>query len=117
MRSTPLQSPRLLSRRDMLVDFACGFPYLAFLGLAGQDALASNIAASHENPLAPKTPHLTPKAKQVIFLFMHGGVSHIDTFDPKPKLTEMDGQPMPGEKPAVTFSKTGNLMKSPWQFK
>jgi hypothetical protein len=48
-------------------------------------------AAASTNPLAVRKPHFEPKAKQVIFLFMHGGPSSIDTFDPKPKLVEMDG--------------------------
>ncbi len=49
-------------------------------------------------PLAPKAPHFAPKAKRVIFLFLNGGMSHIDTFDPKPMLTKHDGEPMPGPK-------------------
>jgi hypothetical protein len=52
----------------------------------------------------------------VIFLFMHGGVSHIDTFDPKPRLTAMDGEPLPFETP-LQFAQVGNLMRSPWQFR
>ena len=103
------------SRRDLLRDFACGFPYLAFLGLEARNALAQTMPET--NPLAPKMPHFPPRAKRVIFLFMHGGVSHVDTFDPKPKLTEMDGLPPPIAKPKVSFSKSGNLMQSPWEFK
>jgi len=56
------------------------------------------------------------KAKHVIFLFMNGGVSHVDTFDPKPSLDKYDGKPMPGGNPK-TERKTGNLMRSPFQFR
>ena len=106
-----------VSRRDLLRDFANGFGYLAFLALAAEDAARAATGSGYTNPMAPQAPHFPAKAKRIIFLFMHGGASHIDTFDPKPKLTELDGQPMPGKKPGVTFSETGNLMKSPWQFR
>ena len=110
-------TPRKFSRRALLSEFACGFGYLAFCGLNALSVGADSTTTRYVNPLAPKTPPLTPKAKRVIFLFMHGGVSHVDTFDPKPKLTEFDGQPLPGAKPAVTFAETGDLLKSPWSFR
>jgi hypothetical protein len=77
-------------------------------GLAGI-ALASMLKAEGVDPLAPKTPHHPPKAKSVIWLFMEGGPSHIDLFDPKPKLNELHGQPMPASfgKP-ITAMGTGN---------
>ena len=62
-----------------------------------------------------KQLHFKPKAKRVIFLFMNGGVSHVDTFDPKPMLEKYDGKPMPGGE-ILTQRKTGNLMKSPFKF-
>ena len=95
-----------LTRRDMLRASANGFGLLA---LAGQ------LQAS--NPLAVKLPHFAPKAKRVIFLFMHGGPSQVDTFDPKPLLKKHNGQPYPGQKPRVQFAATGNLLQSPWDFK
>ncbi|HUP77578.1 MAG TPA: DUF1501 domain-containing protein [Pirellula sp.] len=61
--------------------------------------------------------HFPAKAKRVIFLFMHGGPSHVDTFDYKPMLAKDDGQPLPFDKPRVQFAQTGNLLKSPWGFK
>jgi hypothetical protein len=61
--------------------------------------------------------HFPAKAKRVIFLFMHGGPSHVDTFDYKPQLAIDDGKPLPFDKPRVQFSQTGNLLKSPWGFK
>lgn len=104
------------SRRDLLKQFGCGFGYLAFAGLSGLEALSAKSSVS-PGLLEPKLPHFNPRAKRVIFLFLHGGVSHIDSFDPKPKLTEMNGQPLPFAKPKFTFAETGNLLKSPWEFK
>ena len=62
-------------------------------------------------------PHFVSRAKRVIFLFMHGGPSHIDTFDHKPLLKRDHGKPLPFAKPRVQFAKTGNLLASPWEFK
>jgi hypothetical protein len=69
------------------------------------------------NPLAPRKPHFEPKAKRVIFLFMHGGPSQMDTFDYKPLLQRDHGKPLPFERPKVVSSETFNLLKSPWEFK
>jgi hypothetical protein len=69
-----------------------------------------------QGPLAPKSSHFPPRAKRVIFLFLNGGMSHVDTFDPKPMLDKCDGQPMPGPK-IVTDRASGNLMRSPFKFK
>lgn len=102
----------MLSRRDWLSRAACGFGNLALLGLLSQDA----AAAEATNPLAPHAPHFPPRAKRVIFLFMHGGVSHVDSFDHKPKLAELNGQPLPIAKPKFEFAPTGNLLMSPWKF-
>jgi hypothetical protein len=99
-----------LSRRDLLRVSANGF---ALLALA--DMLRAN-PDSKVSALAPRAPHFTPKAKRVIFLFMHGGPSQVDTFDPKPMLTKHNGKPYPGQKPRVQFAATGNLLQSPWEF-
>src|SRR5579872_1570920 len=101
-----------LSRRDALRLAACGFGQVALLGLLGEEARS----ATSTSPLAPKQPHFEASARQVIFLFMHGGVSHVDTFDHKPKLAEMNGQPLPIPKPKFEFAPTGNLLASPWKF-
>ncbi len=100
----------MCNRRAFLRDTACGF---GFVGLAGLLA-----AAGPANPLAPKQPHFTPRAKRVIFLFMHGGPSHMDTFDPKPLLTRDHGKPLPFKRP-LTFAEgqTGSLFRSPWEFR
>jgi hypothetical protein len=92
-------NPNFLSRRDMLKQAGCGFGYLALAGLLGQNtaAHASGMGNStYTSPLAPKNPHFAAKAKRVIFLFMQGGPSHLDTFDYKPKLQADDGKPFGG---------------------
>jgi hypothetical protein len=61
--------------------------------------------------------HFPPRVKRVLFVFMHGGPSHVDTFDYKPELTRLHGQPLPIPKPRIQFAQTGNLLKSPWEFK
>src|SRR5690349_2469865 len=111
---TPVEG-HMISRRGMLRNSACGF---GFLGLAGMLADEQLWAQASANPLAPKTPHHAPRAKRVIFLFMHGGPSGIDTFDPKPRLIIDDGKPLPFKQP-LSFApeETGGLMRSPWQFK
>ena len=68
------------SRRELLIESGRGFGALALAGMLE--------AASPNNPLAPKPPHFPARAKAVIHLFMHGGVSHVDTFDPKPELAK-----------------------------
>ena len=79
-----------LSRRDLLRSAGGGFGALALAAM-----LAEEAAANPADPLAPKRPHFEPTAKRVIFLFMSGGPSHVDTFDPKPELTRLHGQPLP----------------------
>jgi hypothetical protein len=103
------------SRRDLLQSTALGFGGLALADLiARADAPPARPA---ENPLAPKPPHFPARAKRVIFLFMHGGPSQVDTFDYKPKLTADDGKPLPFPKPRVVSAATGNLLRSPFAFK
>ena len=75
-----VSSPLARSRRQFLREASCGFGYLALAGLT------TEAAAAVTNPLATKPAHFTPRAKRVIFLFMDGGPSHVDTFDYKPKL-------------------------------
>jgi hypothetical protein len=102
---------------------ACGFGHVAFLGLLAGEARSGERGERETrsvlwgNPLAPRPPHFPARARRVIFLFMHGGVSHVDTFDPKPKLAAMNGKPLPFAKPAFEFAPTGNLLASPWKFK
>ncbi len=85
------------SRRDFLRRAGGGFGALALTSLLEQEAAAQGASGSSRslNPVAPKTPRLPARAKSVIFLFMEGGPSHIDTFDPKPLLNKLAGQPLP----------------------
>ncbi len=101
-----------LTRRGMLQHTAAGFGLLAFAGLNAEIARA---AGAYQSPLAPKDPHFTPKAKRVIFLFMQGGPSHLDTFDWKPKLAAANGKTTGGND-----GKKGGARKvlaSPFSFK
>lgn len=103
-----------ISRRTALQRAAAGFGSLALSSLLANDSSASESIA---NPLAARPPHFLPKAKRIIFLFMAGGPSQVDTFEPKPLLTRDDGKPLPFEKPKIQFNSTTNLLKSPWNFK
>src|SRR6266436_5925770 len=103
----------LISRRAALRQACCGF---GTLGLAG--LLSQLSGAEPANPLAQRAPHFPARAKRVIFLFMHGGPSSVDTFDPKPRLDRDDGKPLPIKRPlAFAGGSPGPLMKSPWAFK
>ena len=81
------------TRREFIRDAFCGFGGLAVSALLWQE----RVRAAGVNPLAPRPPHFPAKAKSVIFLFMAGGPSHMETFDPKPLLNELSGQPRPKE--------------------
>lgn len=105
-----------LTRRDWLRQSAVGFGSLALAGMLAQESPAQEMAKESE-PLVPRAPHFPAKAKRVLFLFMHGGPSQIDTFDYKPMLERDDGKPLPFPKPRVVSSETGNLLRSPWKFR
>src|SRR2546422_3265814 len=85
-----------MNRRELLQSLSCGFGYLALTGL---EASAAGV-----NPLAPRAPHFTPKAKRVIFLFMQGGPSQHETFDYNPELAAASGNVM---QPAFKFARSG----------
>src|ERR1041385_6183259 len=82
------------SRREFLERAGGGFGLLALFAMMEQHRLFGDVAGAAD-PLAPKPPHFPAKAKSVIYLFMHGGPSHLDTFDPKPLLEKLDGQKLP----------------------
>jgi len=109
-------SELLFSRRDALRHTACGFGSLALAGLAGEQARAASRGAE------PMQPHHPPRAKRVIFIFMQGGPSHVDTFDHKPLLAKYHDQEFDFADDRVK-AKTGmrtsahKLMKSPWAFR
>ncbi len=101
-----------LSRRRMLQSAAAGFGYMALAGLSAEQALADAA-----KPLARKDGHHKARAKRVIFVFMHGGPSQVDTFDYKPELQKRDGKEMPTTGSALVEKSTGRkLMASPWKF-
>lgn len=100
------------SRRSVLQNFAGGFGMLALAGLLDDERPRVRAA---ELPTAPR-PHFAAKAKNVIFCFMDGGVSHVDSFDPKPKLAELDGKLYTDSK-NPTANGNRKWLKSPWKFK
>ena len=98
------------SRREILRRTGAGFGSLALSALLADECRAE---ASAIHPLAPRPPHFKARAKRVIFLFMPGGPSQVDTFDPKPELTRLNGKP----SPKLYIGKRRNLLASPWKFR
>src|SRR5215510_2584887 len=104
------------NRREFLHDAFCGFGGLAFGAMLAQEQARAQSA----NPLAPKKPHQPAKAKAVIFLFLSGGPSHLETFDPKPLLNKLDGQKRPasfGEAKYQFISSDAKLLGTKRSFK
>lgn len=100
-----------LSRRAMLRSCANGFGAVALAALLGDRAYGAPGSA-----LAPGTPHFAPRAKNIIFLYMDGGVSQMDSFDPKPRLTQDHGKPFAAPMEPTQFNNNGNTFGSPWGF-
>jgi hypothetical protein len=96
--------------------FASGFGMLGLADLLSHAAKADDPVDAALNPLAVRAPQFPAKAKRVIFLFMSGGPSHVDLFDPKPRLAIDNGKPLPFEKPKLERTRTGNLLASPYKF-
>ena len=109
-----------VTRRELLRNLACGFGYLAMADLATQHSVVARSLAA--NPLAPRPAHFPPKAKRIIFLFMQGGVSHVDSFDYKPLLEQQDNKQVAFDDARI-LANTGmrgsshRVMKSPWKFR
>lgn len=101
------------SRREMLSRISSGFGMVA---LSGMGLGRASAAGPGPNGALPK-PDFRPKAKHVILCYMSGGVSHVDTFDPKPKLRELHGKPMPVKVERTQFNNNGNIFGSPWEFR
>lgn len=112
-------------RREMLARSAGGFGAVALAALAADPAYGavgaeSNTEASADNganPLDPRIPHHRPRARSVIFLYMDGGPSQVDTFDPKPRLQKENGQPFKMKVQPTQFDSIGNTLGSPWKFR
>jgi len=101
------------NRRELLTRAANGFGALAATTLFGRAAGAD----VRRDPLLPRPPHFSPRARQAIFLYMDGGPSQVDTFDPKPRLDKEHGQPIKMAVPKTQFDNVGTVFKSPWAFK
>src|SRR6478672_899981 len=116
MWSKPPEHSRLTrNRREFIRDAFCGFGSLALTSILNEQQARAGLASA----LAAKVPHVAPKAKAVIFLFMAGGPSHIETFDPKPLLNELNGQPRPqefGEAKYQFIKKNARLLGSKRKF-
>jgi hypothetical protein len=102
-----------MTRREALCRGGMGLGAMALSGLMAEAGL--NAAPNVLNPLSPRPPQFPAKAKRVVHLFMNGGPSHVDTFDPKPMLTKFHGKPVPSNRP--TERKTGAAFRSPFAFK
>ena len=102
-----MRKQNILTRREMLVQCSTGFGMLALQGLMANSAFAGTARRSH----------FKPRAKHVILCYMSGGVSQVDSFDPKPKLRELHGKPMPVKILRTQFNNNGNVMASPFKFK
>jgi len=101
----------ILSRREMLRRCSIGFGSFALTGLLSDKAFSAGLPS----PNGIVSPHFKPRAKNVIFCYMSGGVSHVDSFDPKPQLAKRHGQPMPVPVKPTMFNNNGNIMASPWE--
>src|SRR5260221_10563881 len=99
---------RLITRREMLQRCSTGFGMMALAGLMSNKAFGT---------LRPPGPEFKPRARNVIFCYMSGGVSHLDSFDPKPKLKTLAGQPMPVKVERTMFNNNGAIFPSPFEFR
>lgn len=104
-----------VSRRELLQSAACGFGYLALSGLCAQAGRGDRSTAA--NPLGARLPHFAPRAKRVIFIFMQGGPSQVDTYDYKPRLHKEDGNKVEFYVARSRTVQKQRVFKSPWKFR
>jgi len=117
MKTNAMTPPNGISRRELLRRGGMGFGMLGLAGLLHSEGLLTPAAdAAPVQPLAPRRPHFTARAQRVVHLFMNGGPSHVDTFDPKPMLSKYHGRPLPRAN-LRTERKTGAAMRSPFEFR
>jgi len=103
------------TRRQMLQRCGSGIGTVALASLLN-DVDARDAASTSLDPFAPKPTHFDAKARSVIFLYMDGGVSQVDSFDPKPRLEKENGKPFPVKTEPTQFNNIGNTLASPWKF-
>jgi hypothetical protein len=108
--------PDVMSRRQALGRVAHGFGGLALASMLHTPSGMIQAAEGRPQPLAPRPPHYRPRAKQVIMLYMDGGPAQMDTFDPKPRLTQDHGKPFAMKMEPTQFNNNGNTFGSPWSF-
>jgi hypothetical protein len=103
----------------MLRDAGCGFGSLALTALMCDRAWSRTLPGSEDadHPLAPRPPHYAAKVKRVVYLYMDGGPSQVDTFDPKPRLAEENGKPFRMKIEPTQFNNIGKTLQSPWKFR
>ena len=106
-----------LSRREMLSQCANGFGAVALTAMMADGDRFANAALVNEGRLVTQTTHFEPQVRNVIFLYMDGGVSQVDTFDPKPELDKQNGKPFPSKIEKTQFNNIGKMLASPWKFK
>jgi uncharacterized protein DUF1501 len=113
----PFQNNLLMTRRDVLRRATLGFGALALTDMLTRSSLAST--GSVTNPLAARAAHFAPRAKRVIYIFLDGGLSQVDSYDYKPRLQTDDGKPLPASiaKPKFSFAPTGHVLASPFGWK
>src|SRR5260221_31127 len=113
---------KILSRREALQEIALGFGTVALGAIMandkafGAESAMRKIATERRYDLTPKVPALPPRARNVIFLYMGGGPSTIDMFDPKPVLTKFNGKPAPFEIKGRALNGSQEIMANPWPF-
>ncbi|MEY2428460.1 MAG: hypothetical protein QOJ40_1345 [Verrucomicrobiota bacterium] len=115
----PSLADRFLTRRDFLGRCGMGFGMVGLANLMGPQTFGAALATdsvSGNSPLSPRAPHFPATAKRVIHIFANGGPSHVDTFDPKPALARLHGQPLPMDN-LKTERRTGAAFQSPFKFK
>jgi hypothetical protein len=110
------KSSNPVTRREALLRVGNGFGMMAFVGMLGRSLAKADTIIKPDGTVGVAKLDYPQRVKRVIFLFMNGGLSHVDSFDPKPALDKYDGQPLPGGT-VKTERRTGELMKSPFKFK
>src|SRR4051812_17245897 len=103
-----------ISRRQMLRSMACGSPFL-LPGILSQ-CLTGEVRAAEDRGTLPQAPHFPARAKRVIFLYMSGGVSHMESFDPKPRLIADHGKIFPADFYGVKLANPTTFLRPRWDF-